>query len=144
MTKANAPPTPVFAIRLQDEVSKRTVVVNFSESTRVKQPETSESDIPIVVQVCERIPCIPCACACARAFACACTRSTVERRRCSTARLVQCMSLHHARARRRSLQTFLTFFPHCCNNLSHNYCCGPSPLPPRPPPRPLLFVLSYF
>eukprot|EP00729_Bicosta_minor_P015318 gene15318-20833_t len=50
MTKANAPPTPVFAIRLQDEVSKRTVVVNFSESTRVKQPETSESDIPIVVQ----------------------------------------------------------------------------------------------
>ena len=55
MTKANAPPTPVFAIRLQDEVSKRTVVVNFSESTRVKQPETSESDIPIVVQVCECI-----------------------------------------------------------------------------------------
>ena len=51
MTKANAPPTPIFAVRLQDLNTKRVVVVNFSESTRVKAPETTESDIPIVVQV---------------------------------------------------------------------------------------------
>ena len=51
MTKANAPPTPIFAVRLQDLSSKRVVVVNFSESTRVKAPQTTESDIPIVVQV---------------------------------------------------------------------------------------------
>jgi hypothetical protein len=49
LDKANAPPTPQWCARLSDTVSKRMVVVNFSESKRVKQPKDRDADIPIVV-----------------------------------------------------------------------------------------------
>ena len=48
MDKAQAPPTPLFAVRSKGD-DGRIIWINFSQSVRVKPPKTEGDAVPIVV-----------------------------------------------------------------------------------------------